>query len=140
MTMESYFDGRDEEREFRVQRERRKRMRRERQRRIRRQRMKRRILCVGIFVILITFFGLAIKFGRKSRGNETLYMGGEVLCAKTGYITQARNCAVSYGTFGGTLYICVTVGSTSSWRCIYDHVEIYNETVNFSVSMEEKSF
>lgn len=72
MTMESYFDGRDEEREFRVQRERRKRMRRERQRRIRRQRMKRRILCVGIFVILITFFGLAIKFGRKSRGNETL--------------------------------------------------------------------
>lgn len=36
MTMESYFDGRDEEREFRVQRERRKRMRRERQRRIRR--------------------------------------------------------------------------------------------------------
>lgn len=72
MTMESYFDGRDEEREFRVQRERRKRMRRERQRRIRRQRMKRRILCVGTFVILITFIGLAIKFGRKSRGNETL--------------------------------------------------------------------
>lgn len=52
--------------------------------------------------------------------------GGEVLCAKTGYITQARNCAVSYGTFGGEQYICVTAGSTSSWRCIYDHVEIYN--------------
>lgn len=55
--------------------------------------------------------------------------GGEVLCAKTGYITQARNCAVSYGTFGGEAYICVTVGSTSSWRCIYDHVEIYNRYI-----------
>lgn len=56
--------------------------------------------------------------------------GGEVLCAKTGFITQAQNCAVSYGIFaGGTPYICVTVGSTSSWRCIYDHVEIYNRYI-----------
>ena len=56
--------------------------------------------------------------------------GGEVLCAKTGYVVQSRNCAVSYGTFAnGTPYICVTAGSTSSWRCIYDHVEIYNRYV-----------
>lgn len=56
--------------------------------------------------------------------------GGEVLCAKTGYVVQTQNCAVSYGTFaGGTPYICVTVGSSSSWRCIYDHVEIYNRYV-----------
>lgn len=56
--------------------------------------------------------------------------GGEVLCAKTGYIVQSKNCAVSYGTFaGGEPYICVTAGSTSGWRCIYDHVEIYNRYV-----------
>lgn len=56
--------------------------------------------------------------------------GGEVLGAKTGYIVESKNCAVSCGTFaGGTPYICVTAGSTSSWRCIYDHVEIYNRYV-----------
>lgn len=56
--------------------------------------------------------------------------GGEVLCAKTGYVMQSKNCAVSYGIFeGGEPYICVTAGSSSSWRCIYDHVEIYNEYI-----------
>lgn len=56
--------------------------------------------------------------------------GGEVLCAKTGYVKQSRSCAVSYGTFaGGEPYICVTAGSSGSWRCIYDHVDIYNEYV-----------
>ena len=56
--------------------------------------------------------------------------GGEVLCAKTGYVMQSKNCAVSYGVFAdGKPYICVTAGSSSSWRCIYDHVEIYNKYV-----------
>lgn len=56
--------------------------------------------------------------------------GGDVLCAKTGFVAEAGNCAVSYGTFaGGTDYICVTAGSTSSWRCIYDHVEIYRKYI-----------
>lgn len=56
--------------------------------------------------------------------------GGEVLCAKTGYVMQSKNCAVSYGIFAsGEPYICVTAGSSSSWRCIYDHVEIYNQYV-----------
>ncbi len=66
-------------------------------------------------------------FLRKIEDKDT---GGEVLCAKTGYVVQSKNCAVSYGTSaGGTPYICVTAGSTSSWRCIYDHVEIYNRYV-----------
>lgn len=56
--------------------------------------------------------------------------GGEVIGAKTGYVVQSGSCAVSYGTFGGgTPYICVTAGSSSSWRCIYDQVEIFNRYV-----------
>ena len=55
--------------------------------------------------------------------------GGEVVCAKTGYVVQSGSCAVSYGYFGGKYYICVTADSTSSWRCIYDHVEIYQQYI-----------
>lgn len=56
--------------------------------------------------------------------------GGEVLCAKTGYVRQSGSCAVSYGVFADeTPYICVTRGSDSTWNCIYDHVEIYNRYV-----------
>lgn len=66
-------------------------------------------------------------FLRKIEDKDT---GGEVICGKTGYVIESKNCAVSYGTFaGGTPYICVTAGSTSGWRCIYDHVEIYNRYV-----------
>lgn len=54
--------------------------------------------------------------------------GGEVIGAKTGFVAQSGNCAVSYSiSADGTPYICVTAGSTSSWRCIYDHVEIYTQ-------------
>lgn len=63
----------------------------------------------------------------EDKDNDT---GGEVLGGKTGYVVQSKNCAVSYGTFaGGTPYICVAAGSSSSWRCIYDHVEIYTQYV-----------
>lgn len=52
---------------------------------------------------------------------------GEVMGAKTGYVVQSGNCAVSYQEHeNGTTYICVTADSTSSWKCIYDQVEIYN--------------
>lgn len=66
-------------------------------------------------------------FLRRIEDKET---GGEVLGAKTGFVTQSGSCAVSYSmSDAGTPYICVTAGSTSSWRCIYDHVEIYNRYV-----------
>lgn len=57
--------------------------------------------------------------------------GGEVIGAKTGYVLQSGNCAVSYATCGAgeTPYICVTAGAYSSWRCIYDQVEIYTRYV-----------
>lgn len=52
--------------------------------------------------------------------------GGEVLGAKTGYVTEAGNCAVSYGADDKKRnYICVTADAPGSWKCIYDHVKIY---------------
>lgn len=52
--------------------------------------------------------------------------GGEVFAGKTGYVVQSGSCAASCALDGeGNEYICVTADSTSSWRCIYDHVEIY---------------
>lgn len=66
-------------------------------------------------------------FLRRIEDKET---GGEVLGAKTGFVAESGSCAVSYSMSDeGTPYICVTAGSTSSWRCIYDHVEIYNRYV-----------
>ena len=66
-------------------------------------------------------------FLRRIEDKET---SGEVLGAKTGFVAQSGNCAVSYSiSDAGTPYICVTAGSASSWRCIYDHVEIYNEYI-----------
>lgn len=57
--------------------------------------------------------------------------GGEVLCAKTGYVMQSKNCAVSYEiSANGKNYICVTAGSTSTWKCIYDHVNLYKKYVS----------
>lgn len=52
--------------------------------------------------------------------------GGEVACAKTGYVEQAGNCAVSYGVDEkNRTYICVTADAPGSWKCIYDHVKLY---------------
>lgn len=66
-------------------------------------------------------------FLRRIEDKET---GGEVIGAKTGYVVQSGSCAVSYQlSDDGTPYICATAGSTSSWRCIYDHVEIYTKYV-----------
>ena len=54
--------------------------------------------------------------------------GGEVIAAKTGFVNESRNCAVSYGKDNsGNQYVICTQGSTSSWRCIYDHVAMYKQ-------------
>ena len=55
---------------------------------------------------------------------------GEVAGAKTGFVNQSGNCAASYliANNGGH-YICVTAHSMGSWRCIMDHVEIYQKYV-----------
>ena len=57
--------------------------------------------------------------------------GGEVLCAKTGYVVQSGNCDASYCLDkNGNGYLCVTAHSTSGWRCIYDHVALYQQFLN----------
>lgn len=54
--------------------------------------------------------------------------GGVVMCGKTGYVVESGNCAASYAVdHAGKEYICVTADSTSSWRCIYDHVALYKQ-------------
>lgn len=59
--------------------------------------------------------------------------GGVVIGGKTGYVDQSGSCAVSYEEYAnGTPYICVTVGARSSWRCIYDHVDIYNNYIKIN--------
>jgi len=51
---------------------------------------------------------------------------GEVLCAKTGFVNESGCCAASYSLQNNkTPYICVTANAWSSWRCIYDHVDLY---------------
>ena len=52
---------------------------------------------------------------------------GEVCGAKTGFVVQSGCCGASYQVSNdGTHYICVTADAWSSWRCIYDHVAIYD--------------
>lgn len=75
--------------------------------------------------------------------------GGDVIAAKTGYVKESGNCAVSYGKdIDGNEYVVCTFHSSSAWKCIYDHVRIYKrfegnrdngipEAVNVNVSDEE---
>ena len=54
--------------------------------------------------------------------------GGEVICAKTGYVLQSGNCAVSFGMDKkGREYICVTVNAYNKWKCTEDHVRLYKQ-------------
>lgn len=74
--------------------------------------------------------GISISnwFLRRIEDKDT---GGEVLCGKTGFVNQSGSCAASCGiSDSGVPYICVTAKSTSSWKCIYDHVALYSEFAN----------
>ena len=52
--------------------------------------------------------------------------GGEVIAAKTGFVTESGYCAASYAVSPtGVPYICVTANSDSEWNCIYDHTKLY---------------
>lgn len=67
--------------------------------------------------------GISNWFLRRIEDRDT---HGEVLCAKTGYVDQSKNCAASLAAdHNGREYICVTAGSNSGWFCIRDHVELY---------------
>lgn len=51
---------------------------------------------------------------------------GEVLCGKTGYVTESGSCAASLGVDkDGREYICVTAGSSSTPQCLADQAALY---------------
>lgn len=53
---------------------------------------------------------------------------GTVMGAKTGFVNESGCCAVSYCVSNdGIPYICCTANAWSSWRAIYDHVQIYDD-------------
>lgn len=63
-------------------------------------------------------------FLRRIEDKET---NSTVMCAKTGFVNQSGCCAASYAvTNNGGHYICVSANAWSSWRCIYDQVDIYS--------------
>ena len=62
-------------------------------------------------------------FIRRIEDKET---NGTIVGAKTGFVNQSRNCAVSYMiSDSGKNYVCVTGMANSAWRAIYDHVALY---------------
>lgn len=69
--------------------------------------------------------GLQISnwFLRRIEDKDT---NGAVVGAKTGFVNQSGCCGASYQISNdGSHYICVTADAWSSWRCIYDQVDIY---------------
>ena len=62
-------------------------------------------------------------FIRRIEDKET---NGTIVGAKTGFVNQSRNCAVSYMiSDSGKNYVCVTGMAPNAWRAIYDHVALY---------------
>lgn len=56
----------------------------------------------------------------------TYETNGRVVAAKTGFISEAGFCCVSYlETYSGKHYVCVTANSDGNWRTIFDHISLY---------------
>ena len=56
----------------------------------------------------------------------TYETNGRVVAAKTGFISEAGFCCVSYlETKSGKHYVCVTANSDGNWRTIFDHISLY---------------
>ena len=48
--------------------------------------------------------------------------------AKTGYVVESGNCAVSWGeNDAGDVYLCATADAGSGWQAIYDHAALYRD-------------
>ncbi len=59
---------------------------------------------------------------------EDYMPSGEVLGAKTGFVNESLNCAVSYGVDdSGHNYICVTGSAHGAWQAIRDHIALYGK-------------
>lgn len=62
------------------------------------------------------------------RIEDHLPEGFAAIGAKTGFVNQSGSCAASCGRDNdGNRYICVTANAFSSWRAIYDHVDLYSK-------------
>ncbi len=56
----------------------------------------------------------------------TYNTNGKVVAAKTGFISEAGFCCVSYlVSNSGKHYVCVTANSDGNWRTIFDHISLY---------------
>ena len=67
---------------------------------------------------------LVNKFFRKIKDENC---GGTVLGAKTGFVNESGNCAVSYEqSASGRTYICVTGGAHGAMNCVQNHEAIYS--------------
>lgn len=89
--------------------------------------------------------GIALSnwFLRRIEDNDK---GINVVCGKTGYVIQSGSCAVSYAEDDdGNSYILCTGNSTSSWKCIGDHVALYasamsvDNTTEYTVSASQSN-
>ena len=73
----------------------------------------------------VYFFNLFLDRTQVAEAAGTLK--GNVICAKTGYTSESRNCAVTYYiSESGTHYVCVTAKGNGSRRVVQDHINLYN--------------